>query len=259
MRQLPLIGYLCTSSILRPPDASFPSRSMLHRALQVMTGTLSGFAVVAVLLWSGVLGPGRTEPQAMVAAPFPAYVAPSLVLPQTDGTPFDLSALRGEVALVFFGFLNCPDVCPVTLSTWTQALDRLRPDQGQFQGIFVTVDPARDTPATLGRWLGSFDPSIRGLVGSDAQVARVVKDWGVFVSIRTDSETGAASPTSQTPAMDPHAAHLGTGGDAHPGVYLVDHSARTFLIDRKGRVARILPPNLDTDGLLATLEPFLRH
>ncbi len=238
---------------------------MFHRALQILTGTLSGLAVVAVLLWARVLGPSPS--QSGVTATLPAYPAPSLVLPDTQGDTFDLTGLRGELALVFFGFSNCPDVCPLTLATWTRALARLEGGADRFHGIFVSVDPGRDTPEAVTRWMQSFHPSIRALVGTEAEIARVAEAWGVYVGMRSDpGGPPPRSPTVAAPTADPHAGHgpaAGTAGNSGGSLvvatdsgYLIDHSARTFLVDRGGRVARILPPDLDEEELLATIEPY---
>jgi protein SCO1/2 len=218
---------------------------MLHRALQVLTGSLSGLAVVAVLFWTGVLTPGAEGPEGASASGFRPYPAPPLTLPGADGTPFDLAGLEGEVALVFFGFASCPDVCPLTLSSWTSALDRFRGTGREFAGVFVSVDPRRDTPEALGRWMQRFDPTIRALVGSEEEVSRTAADWGVFVGFR---DAGTVDGV--------HAEHGGGAGTPGEG-YLVDHSARTFVVDRRGRVVRILPPGLEPEALVETLAPLL--
>jgi protein SCO1/2 len=210
---------------------------LLRRTLQVTTGVLSGLAVVAVLLSTGVIGPDRSG---MVVSPFEPYPAPRLDLPAADGSPFSLADARGEVSLVFFGFANCPDVCPITLASWSSALASLGPEPA-FRGILVTVDPERDTPEALAAWMERFHPSIVALRGTPDGVAETAARWGVHVAVRESTE---------------HAEHPAPPGPSGPAGG-VEHSAQVFVVDREGRVVRILPPALHAPALVEELEPLL--
>ncbi len=139
----------------------------------------------------------------------PASPAPPLELDAPAGETFRLSALRDTTVLLFFGYTHCPDVCPTTLADWAQARRLLgdRADLARF--VFVSVDPGRDSPADALAYAQRFDPTFLGVVATDAQLARLRRDWGV---------TAYAE------------------GDTRGGSYLVAHPGRTFVVDREGRL-----------------------
>ncbi len=104
--------------------------------------------------------------------PNPPIVKPDFVLTDTDGKPYDFrKETEGKVALLFFGYTNCPDVCPVHLTNIAQALQKLSPEVNQaVQVVFVTTDPARDTPEVIRKWLDHFDTRFVGLTGDTATI-----------------------------------------------------------------------------------------
>jgi cytochrome oxidase Cu insertion factor (SCO1/SenC/PrrC family) len=226
---------------------------MPHRALQMVTGVLLGLAVVSVLFFRGVIGPGGEPGMEMVGLDPVSYPAPPLSLTTVEGDPFDLADLDGEVSLVFFGFANCPDVCPLTLLHWTRALEELERSGDHFQGVFVTVDPRRDTPEALQAWMGSFHPSFVALTGTQEELERVTADWGVEVILQTDA---AEMPEG-------HEGHvlaepsLGEDGGAGEEDYFVIHTTRTFVVDTEGKVVRTILPHVDDSVLMETLLPLL--
>ena len=133
----------------------------------------------------------------------------------SDGQPFSSSRLAGKPAAIFFGFTNCPDVCPTTLARLANLRKQLgRGDEG-FSIVFITVDPERDRPEDVGRYAGLFNTPIIGLTGSPAQVERVKKQFGVY------------------------SAKVPTPG----GGYSVDHTATVFLLDRNGKFVATLSPD----------------
>lgn len=119
-----------------------------------------------------------------------------------------LADFRGKVVAIFFGYTHCPDVCPTTLSDFAMAMKLLGKDAARVQVIFVTVDPERDTPAVLARYVPAFNPSFLGMYADPAGTAAVAKTFKVFYQ--------------RQPA------------DAH-GRYTVDHSAGTYIYDTQGR------------------------
>jgi protein SCO1/2 len=139
----------------------------------------------------------------------PPLAAPPLVGTNWDGTPFDLSALKGKVALIFFGYTFCPDICPVTLAEMKQVYNALGDAQDDVAVVFVTVDPERDTVERLAQYIPAFDPSFYGVYVSPDELDAVKKDFGVFAEKR-----------------DP--------GDASSVDYLVDHSGWIYVVDPKG-------------------------
>lgn len=101
-------------------------------------------------------------------------------MPDTGGALRTLADYKGKAVVLFFGYTHCPDVCPTTMAELTQAMQQLGPDAKRVQVLFVTVDPARDTPQVLSQYVKAFDPSFVGLRPSDAQLAKVAKDFRVY-------------------------------------------------------------------------------
>lgn len=132
-------------------------------------------------------------------------------LPLTDhnGQPRSLKDFAGKVVVVFFGYTQCPDVCPTSMSELAEVKRALGADGGKLQGIFVTVDPERDTPEVLKAYMASFDPSFLALRGTPGQLAAVAKDFKIYYK-RVDGQT----PTS----------------------YTMDHSAGSYVYDPAGRL-----------------------
>jgi len=138
-----------------------------------------------------------------------AEYAQDLKLPDIDGRERSLGDFKGKVLVIFFGYTQCPDVCPTTMQELAQVKKALGPDGERVQGIFVTVDPERDTPELLRAYLASFDKSFVALRGSPEQVKEAAKAFKVFF---------AKVPGKQE------------------GSYTVDHTAASFLFDTAGRV-----------------------
>jgi protein SCO1/2 len=109
---------------------------------------------------------------------------PTKVLTDTAGKPFDIRTMTpGGVTLLFFGYTHCPDECPLTMTSTAAAMRMLpEPEQAKIRVLFVTVDPARDTPARLRSWLGGFNPAFTGLRGTVAQVQAAARQVGIPVS-----------------------------------------------------------------------------
>jgi protein SCO1/2 len=131
------------------------------------------------------------------------------------GRPFTTHDLQGKPSLVFFGFTRCPDVCPTTLVKLAQ-VKKVAALPG-LQVLFVTVDPQRDSPTTLGLYVHAFDPDFIGLTGEPQALHKLTTDFGIAVN-RVDLP----------------------GGD-----YTMDHSAAVFLLDTQGRIVAIFTPPFD--------------
>jgi protein SCO1/2 len=111
----------------------------------------------------------------------PPRPAPALRLADADGRAFDLANERGHVVLVYFGFTECPDACPVTLRRWAKVRVALGADTSRVRFVFVSVDPATDTPAVTAAYARGFDPSFVGLSGTAAEIGQVALAWNVPV------------------------------------------------------------------------------
>jgi protein SCO1 len=140
----------------------------------------------------------------------PALPAPEIELARDNGSNFRLGELRGNVVLLFFGFTSCPDVCPTTLSELRKVNEELGRDAGQVKVVFVTVDPERDTPEQVQKYVSIFSPAFVGLSGSMEELEPVWRDYGVYREI--DEVASSASG------------------------YLVTHTARVYLVDRDGNL-----------------------
>jgi protein SCO1/2 len=131
----------------------------------------------------------------------------SLELSDTGGRVRHLEDFRGKAVVVFFGFTHCPDVCPTTLADLARVLQQLGPDAERVQVLFITVDPERDTPAELAKYVQAFDPRFIALRGDPEQTARVAKEFKIYYEKRKQGAT-----------------------------YTVDHSAQSYVIDPQGRL-----------------------
>ncbi len=138
-----------------------------------------------------------------------AEYARQLNLTDQDGRARSLADFKGKVTVVFFGYTQCPDVCPTTMMEVAEVKKALGADGDKVQGVFVTVDPERDTPALLKAYLASFDPSFVGLHGSVEQTQAAAKEFKVFYA--------------KVPGKTPE-------------TYTMDHTAASFLFDPQGRV-----------------------
>ncbi len=132
-----------------------------------------------------------------------------LPLPDQHGKDRSIKDFAGKVVVVFFGYTQCPDVCPTSMSELAEVKRSLGADGDRLQGVFVTVDPERDTPEMLAGYMASFDPTFIALRGTPEQLAAVAKDFKLYYK-RIDGQT----PTS----------------------YTMDHSAGSYVYDTKGRL-----------------------
>ena len=163
-------------------------------------------------LFAFVAGANADASPALKAGTFdPPRQAPDFTLQGSNGAELKLSAYRGKVVLLGFGFTSCTAVCPITLGTLKQVNKKLGEQANQMQVIYVTVDPEHDDAARLKNYLSSFDPAFIGGTGTDAQLAAVRRDFGI-------------------------AAEKVAGPD---GSYT--HSSFIYLIDRAGRLRALMP------------------
>ncbi|MBN3757329.1 SCO family protein [Paraburkholderia sp. Tr-20389] len=141
-----------------------------------------------------------------------------------DGRPIAADTLKGRASLVYFGYTHCPDVCPETMGRLMQVIDKLGPDAQKVRILFVSVDPARDTPKALHDYVAAFDAQhARGLTGTDAQIERMARHYRVAY---------------QMEQRDPH------------GNYEVTHSSAVYIFDARNH-ARLLATDHDTPDVIA--------
>lgn len=151
-------------------------------------------------------------------------------LTDMNGQARDQSSFAGKVQLVFFGFAQCPDVCPTSLSELSEAMKLLGPDADRVQVLLVTVDPERDTPDLLRQYLSAFDPRFLGLTGTPEQVRQAASSFKAFYS--------------KVPRP---------GGD-----YTMDHSASFYLLDRNGEARVLLSNNVGAAAIAHDIKALLK-
>ena len=155
----------------------------------------------------------------------------TLALTGHDGKARTLADFRGKVVVLSFGFTHCPDVCPTTLADAARALKKLgRPERVQV--LFVTLDPERDTPAVLAKYVPAFDSDFLGLFGDRDATLRVAKEFKIFFEQRSGST---------------------------PGSYSIDHSAQSYVIDARGRLRLLVKHESIATDLAHDLRELLKE
>ena len=138
-----------------------------------------------------------------------ADYATGFALTDHNGQPRSLADFKGKVVMIFFGFTQCPDVCPTSLTEMAQVKQILGADGDRFQGLFVSVDPERDTPAIMKEYMAAFDPSFLALYSKPDELPALAKSFKIYYK-KVPGNT--------------------------PGSYTMDHSAGSYIYDPKGRV-----------------------
>ena len=208
------------------------SRNALIKTLRlarwVAVSLIGAFLVGVVILELG----SRSElaikdgAQPGISIPPNVLIGGPFHLTDDRGHPVIDADYRGRWMLVYFGYTNCPDVCPLALQKITIALKNLGPLAKQIAPLFITVDPARDTPRRLASYLENFDPRIVGVTGSDQQIAAAAKAYHVYYSSSEPDKSGA---------------------------YVVSHSSFFYLMDPSGRFNALLPLEIKADELRIVL------
>lgn len=184
--------------------------------------------IVALLLaglvaWPFVRNMTGTESQGLPGAQMGGH----LQLQSASG-PFDSSALQTPLTLIYFGYTFCPDVCPVELSRMAQVMAGLGDRQHQVSGLFVTVDPERDTLEAVKAYARAFHPEFIGLTGNNEQIRQAMRQYQVY------------------------AQRVGEG----PG-YTVDHSSRIYLINQAGELVSVFAMETDVDAMVRQISALL--
>lgn len=161
-----------------------------------------------------------------------ANYARDFLLPDHSGQLRRLKDFQGRAVAVFFGFTQCPDVCPTTLTEMTRVKQLLGNDGGRLQVIFITVDPGRDTPQVLEAYMRNFDPQHLALLPSEHQLAEVTKEFRIYFK-KVEGKT--------------------------PTAYSMDHSAGTYIFDARGRARLYARYGLKPEELVSDVRTLLRE
>lgn len=168
-----------------------------------------------LLLAAGAAWAASPAPKLKAGTFEPARMAPEIVQKAADGSTFKLSALRGKVVVLEFGFTHCYEVCPVSLAMLAEARKRLGADAAQLQVVFISVDPERDTPERMKSYLAQFDKGFIGLTGTPEQMAAIRKDYGI---------TATKHPTAGSKTE-----------------YQMGHSSYLYFVDKQGKLRALMP------------------
>ncbi|MGC2221337.1 MAG: SCO family protein [Methylocella sp.] len=185
------------------------------RALRIIrVAAASSMAALATAVTLFSLTPAKQQAGSVpIGGPFE--------LVDQDGIKVTDKTFAGKPSVIFFGYTSCPDICPTTLSGLSTWLNAIGPDADKLNVLFISVDPERDTSAHLKDYLSSFDPRIRGLTGTDEQIAAVTKAYRVYYK-RIQLEKGG---------------------------YAMGHTTVIYLMDRAGKLVN--PISLQTDDKIA--------
>ncbi len=142
-----------------------------------------------------------------------------------------LKEFQGKVVALFFGFTQCPEICPGTMLEMKQVRQALGADAEKLQVLFITLDPKRDTPAVLSQYVPAFDPSFLGLHGTEADIAKVAKDFKIFWRIQES---------------------------ANSSNYTLDHTAATLIFDTQSRLRLFVNMGTPADKIAADIQQLLK-
>ncbi|MGY8706975.1 SCO family protein [Bradyrhizobium sp. 18BD] len=173
--------------------------SSTTRPLVIATAFAASLAVGLLILFWAMGGVSKVAQPAAIGGPFQ--------LTDQNGKAVTDKNLKGKPTLIFFGYTHCPDVCPTSLFEISEVLRAMGRDADKVNAVFISVDPERDTPATMKDYLSSFDPHLEGLSGDPAETTKVITSYRVYAK--------------KVPAKD--------------GDYTMDHTALIYLMDRDGR------------------------
>jgi protein SCO1/2 len=151
-------------------------------------------------------------------------------LTQANGQPLDLASWRGHWNVVYFGYTSCPDVCPTTLAVFKQVWKDLGVLEEKLRFVFVSVDPQRDTPEQLGKYVAFFNPDFIAATGSDEELTKLTRTLGLMYSRTTDAN----------------------------GVVQVDHSGSAVIVDPQGRLVGMFRPPFAAAAIAADLRTLSR-
>ncbi|WP_448045954.1 SCO family protein [Bradyrhizobium liaoningense] len=173
--------------------------SSATRPLVIATAFAASLIVGLLIMFWAMGGLSKVAQPAAIGGPFQ--------LTDQNGKAVTDKSLKGKPTLIFFGYTHCPDVCPTSLFEISEVLRVMGKDADKVNAVFISVDPERDTPATMKDYLSSFDPHLEGLSGDPAETAKVISSYRVYAK--------------KVPTKD--------------GDYTMDHTALIYLMDREGR------------------------
>ena len=159
-----------------------------------------------------------------------ANFAKDFQLTDHQGKPRTLADFKGKVVILFFGYIHCPDICPTTLTEFAAVMEHLGPDADKVQVLFVTLDPERDTPEILAKFVPAFHPKFVGLRGTPQEIAKIAQEYKLLYAKQ-------AGKTSSD--------------------YTLDHSSGTYIYDQQGKLRLYASYDMGVDALVADIKSLL--
>ena len=200
-----------------------------RNALKLIAGG-AGWAGAASLFGFSLAGCSESKPTFNAVDLTGAEYARDFKLTDMNGQVRTLGDFKGKVVVVFFGYAQCPDVCPTTMTEMAQVKQKMGKDGDKLQVVFITVDPERDTPEIMKAYMCAFDPAFVALIPTPEQLAAVAKDFKVYYK-KVDGKT----PTS----------------------YSMDHSAAQYIYDPQGRLRLYARYGAGVDPMVADIKALL--
>lgn len=195
--------------------------SSAARPLVIATAFAASLVLGLLIMFWAMGGVSKVAQPAAIGGPFQ--------LTDQTGKAVTDKDLKGKPTLIFFGYTHCPDVCPTSLFEMSEVLRAMGKDADKVNAVFISVDPERDTPATMKDYLSSFDPHLEGLSGDPAETAKVITSYRVYAK--------------KVPTKD--------------GDYTMDHTALIYLMDREGRFVSPFNLKRTPDEAAADLKRYL--
>ncbi len=161
-----------------------------------------------------------------ISSKLPAQPGGDFTLTDHNGQPFNLQSQRGKTVLLFFGYTSCPDICPAELTKLASILRRAAKENDRLQVLFVSVDPARDSPEVLKKYVQFFHPGMIGLTGSEEEIRQVAQRYRAHIQRQS--------------------ANTGNG-------YTVDHSSNLYVIDPQGKLTAVVPYGLPPEHVISLI------
>lgn len=180
---------------------------------------------VALIFWTDRRSPSGSE---QAESGRGGDIRPEFELTDHTGRRVTAQDYRGKWLLVFFGFTNCPDICPTTLGEIAGVVSVLGPLAARVRPLFVSIDPARDRAPDIARYVAAFHPAIVGLTGSESDIAAVAKNFRVYYEKIARGET--------------------------PGDYTMAHTTATYLVDLEGRFDRVYAYGTSAEDIAGDLK-----
>jgi len=241
------------------PNSSFSKRGVIGGLVAILVAV----SAVAIIYWFMTNGTGvpnnqiTIDPNAAIAGVETGDVqigAAPYSLMDMNGQPLTQDSFPGKYKVVFFGFTSCQDQCPIAMHNMAEALAKLGGDASKVQMIFISVDPKRDTPEVIKRWLANFDSRIIGATGTDAQVKQAEDSFRAYAN--EDSDNDADEDTAAAIQSQPPAAHHRQNDDGGNGGE-VNHSDNIYLLSPQNGLLNVFNGDIDGASLANEIQTVL--